>query len=330
MAAADLAALVAGLGVLMLAFAAYHVASHALLDSRMRIFVQRAPEVAQVTVVRKPKQESKVALVEQWNKKLRQADYGKALQLRLIRAGVEMQASRFLVIQTIVAAAGFLVVWFFCSTVPDLKGFMSLAFGAAALVIFWYIPNVVLTFMEGQRLKKLERQLPTTIDSMAGALQAGSSLAQAMEMASREVPAPIGKELGIVVREMAVGVPMTDAFDNMLTRCRSMDLDMLVTAISIQHRIGGNLSMILRNISHTIRERLRIKGEIAVLTAQQRLSGYIVSGLPLIIIGALFIIAPTYISKLFLPGIARLMLVAGGFGMLAGFYALKRIADIDV
>ena len=111
---------------------------------------------------------------------------------------------------------------------------------------------------------------------------------------------------------------------------RMLTPSFFVTAISIQHRIGGNLSQILRNISHTIRERLRIKGEIAVLTAQQRLSGYIVSALPLFIIGALFIIAPTYISKLFLPGIARLMLVAGAFGMLAGFYALKRIADIDV
>jgi tight adherence protein B len=241
-----------------------------------------------------------------------------------------MQASRFVVIQVIVGATAFMVVWFFCSTIPDLKGFTSLALGALAGVVFWYIPSMVLGFMEGRRLGKLERQLPTTIDSMAGALQAGSSLAQAMEMASREVAPPIGKELGIVVREMAVGVPMQDAFNNMLDRCRSMDLDMLVTAIAIQHRIGGNLSQILRNISHTIRERLRIKGEISVLTAQQRLSGYIVSGLPLFIIGALFIIAPDYISKLFLPGIARMMLVAGVFGMLAGFYALKRIADIDV
>jgi tight adherence protein B len=326
---AELAALVAGMGMLMLAFAAFHVASHSLLDSRMRIFVRRAPMPTQISV-RRPRQESRLALIEQWNKKLRQASYGRRLQAQLVRAGLEMQASRWIVIQVIAAATAFLVVWFFTGNIQDLKGFPSLALAALALVVAWYIPNIVLKFMEGQRLKKLERQLPTTIDSMAGALQAGSSLAQAMEMSSREVPAPIGRELGVVVREMAVGVPMQDAFGNMLDRCRSMDLDMLVTAISIQHRIGGNLSQILRNISHTIRERLRIKGEIAVLTAQQRLSGYIVSALPLFIIGALFIIAPTYISKLFLPGIARLMLVMGAFGMLAGFYALKRIADIDV
>src|SRR4051812_20725625 len=327
--AADLAALIAGIGVLMLGFAAYQVASHSLLDSRMRIFVRRTPVIAPVSV-RRPRKQSKVAFVEQLNKRLRQASYAKRIQARMVRAGVEMQASRFIVIQAMAGALAFMVVWFFAGTVPDLKGFASLGLGGLAGLIFWYIPNVVLSFMEGQRLGKLERQLPTTIDSMAGALQAGSSLAQAMEMASREVSPPIGRELGIVVREMGVGVPMQDAFNNMLARCRSMDLDMLVTAIAIQHRIGGNLSQILRNISHTIRERLRIKGEISVLTAQQRMSGYIVSALPLCIIGALFVIAPTYIMKLFLPGIARIMLVVGAFGMLAGFYALKRIADIDV
>src|SRR5215207_6555516 len=199
MTGAELAALVAGTGVLMLAFAAFNIASHSLLDSRLRIFVRRAPVVVPVSV-RRPRKESSVAWVEQWNKRLRQGNYARRVQLQLTRAGLEMQASRWIVIQVIAAAMAFLVVWFFTSGVPDLKGFPALALGSLALVVAWYIPNVVLKFLEGQRLKKLERQLPTTIDSMAGALQAGSSLAQAMEMASREVPAPIGKELGIVVR----------------------------------------------------------------------------------------------------------------------------------
>jgi tight adherence protein B len=228
------------------------------------------------------------------------------------------------------AAVTFLMVWFFAETVPDLKGFLSLVVAMPAAMIAWYVPLLTLAFLKAQRLGKLEKQLPTTIDSMAGALQAGSSLPQAMEMASREVPTPIGPEFGIAVREMAVGVPMQEAFANMLNRAPSLDLDMLVTAITIQHRIGGNLSQILRTISHTIRERLRIKGEIAILTAQQRMSGYVVSALPVLIIGVLFIIAPQYISKLFLPGVARMMLIAGIIGMAAGAYALKKIADIEV
>src|SRR3954454_8383315 len=235
--AADLAALIAGIGVLMLGFAAYQVASHSLLDSRMRIFVRRTPVITPASV-RRPRKQSKVAFVEHLNKRLRQASYAKRIQARMVRAGVEMQASRFIIIQVMVGAMAFMVVWFFAGTVPDLKGFVSLGLGALAGLIFSYIPHVALSFLEGRRLGKLERQLPTTIDSMAGALQAGSSLAQAMEMASREVPPPIGKELGIVVREMAVGVPMQEAFANMLDRARSLDLDMLVSAIIIQHRIG--------------------------------------------------------------------------------------------
>src|SRR3989440_11303332 len=108
------------------------------------------------------------------------------------------------------------------------------------MTIAWYVPTLTLGFLESQRLGKLERQLPTTIDAMAGALQAGSSLTQAMEMVSREVAAPIGPELAIVVRELAVGVPMQDAFASMVERVNSLDLDMLVTAITIQHRVGGN------------------------------------------------------------------------------------------
>jgi tight adherence protein B len=329
MTGADLAALVAGIGVLLMAFATFQFASQALLDGRMRVFVRRG-FVPKPAAVRRTQKVSRVAFVEDMNRRLRQANYAKRVQKDLIRAGLDMQASRFLVIQGIIAGIAFMGVWYGTGLVPDLKGFLSLLLALVCGVAFWFIPTLVLKFLESQRLKKLERQLPPTIDAMAGALQAGSSLPQAMEMASREVSAPIGDELAIVVREMAVGVPMADAFANMLDRARSLDLDMLVTAITIQHRIGGNLSQILRTISHTIRERLRIKGEINVLTAQQRMSGYVVSALPLIIVIALFVIAPDYIIKLFQPGIARIMLGMGLIGMAAGFFALKKIAEIEV
>src|SRR6266540_322565 len=157
MTGADLAALIAGTGVLMLAFAAYQIASHSLLDSRMRIFVKRAPVMVPVSV-RRPRKVSSVAWVEQWNKRLRQVSYARRIQGQLVRAGLDMQASRWIVIQVIVAAMAFLVVWFFTSGVKDLKGFPALAPGSLAMVVAWYIPNVVLKFLESQRLKKLERQ----------------------------------------------------------------------------------------------------------------------------------------------------------------------------
>ncbi len=325
----ELVALLAGVSVLLMTFAVAQIVASSALQARLRIFVRRDPIVAPTSVRRQSKQ-SRVAIVEGINRRLRRANFAKKLQKDLVRAGINMLASRFIVIQVGTAAFAFLVVYYVAASIPDLKGIIALVIAGLSGVLAWFIPLFYLGFAEGRRLGQFEKQLPTTIDAMAGALQAGSSLTQAMEMVSREVPAPIGTELAIVVREMGVGVPMQDSFASMLERVNSLDLDMLVTAITIQHRVGGNLSTILRTISHTIRERLRIRGEIAILTAQQRLAAWIVSGLPVMIILALFVIAPTYIIKLFQPGIARILLVMGSMGIAAGFYALRRISDIDV
>jgi tight adherence protein B len=325
----ELVALLAGVSVLLMTFAVAQIAAGSALQARLRIFVRRDPIIPAASVRRQRKQ-SRVAMVEGINRRLRRANFAKKLQKDLVRAGIDMLASRFILIQVAVAALTFLVTYYVTGSIPDLEGIASLVISGIAGVIAWFVPIFYLGFAEGRRLSQFEKQLPTTIDAMAGALQAGSSLTQAMEMVSREVPAPIGTELAIVVREMAVGVPMQDAFASMVERVNSLDLDMLVTAITIQHRVGGNLSTILRTISHTIRERLRIRGEIAIMTAQQRLAAWIVSGLPIMIILALFAIAPSYIMKLFLPGIARILLVMGSMGIAAGFYALRRISDIDV
>jgi tight adherence protein B len=325
----ELVALLAGISVLLMSVAVGQIVAGSALQARLRIFVRRDPIIPSASV-RRQREQSRLAFVEDVNRRLRRANFARKLQKDLVRAGIGMLASRFILIQVMVAASSFIVAYYVTDSIQDLEGIGSIVIGAGAGLLAWFMPLMYLGFMEGRRLSKFEKQLPTTIDAIAGALQAGSSLTQAMEMASREVPPPIGAEIAIVVREMAVGVAMQDAFGNMLERVHSLDLDMLVTAITIQHRVGGNLSQILRTISHTVRERLRIRGEIAILTAQQRLAAWIVSGLPILIILALFAIAPAYISKLFLPGIARILLVMGGMGIAAGFYALRRISDIDV
>src|SRR5215216_2090693 len=137
--APEMAALVAGAGILMMTFGIFQIASSMLLDNRLRIFVRRRGVVVQQASVRRARKESRVAFVEMINKKLRQANYGKKLQADLIRAGVEMQAGRFLAIQLIAAAATFLAVWSFAGTVPDLKGFLSLIVAIPAAGIAWYV-----------------------------------------------------------------------------------------------------------------------------------------------------------------------------------------------
>jgi len=156
-------------------------------------------------------------------------------------------------------------------------------------------------------------------------------------MVVRESTPPVTTEFGRVVREVNLGLAFDVALENMVRRVRSDDLELMATAITIQHQVGGNLAEILDSIAFTIRERVRIKGEIRTLTAQQRLSGYVVAGMPIGLMGVLFVIAPNFMKPMFdnPPGILGLpaglfVLGIGGFFMLVGFLLIQRIVAIEV
>jgi tight adherence protein B len=155
---------------------------------------------------------------------------------------------------------------------------------------------------------------------------------QAMEAVSRELPPPISDEFRRVVQEMQFGVPMERALDNLLRRIPSDDLDFVITAINVQREVGGNLSEILDTISFTIRERVRIKGEIRVLTAQVRQSGQFLSLIPIILTAVLYFINPEYLGTFFeesiLCGVGALGFAA--FLIVAGYFVMQRIANIEV
>ena len=181
------------------------------------------------------------------------------------------------------------------------------------------------------------KQLPDTITLIANALRAGSSFLQAIELVVRESRPPISTEFGRVIREVNLGLPFEQALENMVRRVRSDDLELMATAISIQHQVGGNLAEILDSIAYTIRERVRIKGEIRTLTAQQRLSGYVVGFLPIALAGFLFIAAPDFMEPMFVnpPAVLGLpagvvILIFGGFMMFIGFMLIRKIVDIEV
>ena len=134
-----------------------------------------------------------------------------------------------------------------------------------------------------------------------------------------------------------LGLPFEQALANMVRRVRSEDLELMTTAITIQHQVGGNLAEILDSIAFTIRERIRIKGEIKTLTAQQRMSGYVVGFLPIGLVGILMVIAPKFMDPMFqkppdafgLP-LGLIILGIGGLMMLLGFFFIRRIVDIEV
>jgi tight adherence protein B len=172
---------------------------------------------------------------------------------------------------------------------------------------------------------------------MVNGLRAGYSTMQAMEAVSRELPSPISDEFRRVVQELQIGIPMEKAFENLLRRIPSEDLDFVVTAMNVQREVGGNLAEILDIISFTIRERVRIKGEIRVMTAQVRTSGAVLSLIPVFLSLALWFVSPDYIGTFFdesanLPQpLCGIIAVVTIVGMIAsGYFVMMKIADIEV
>jgi tight adherence protein B len=197
-------------------------------------------------------------------------------------------------------------------------------------VLGFFVPRVFVNFRQTRRLHAFNDQLGDTITLLANSLRSGYSLLQSMEMVARELPQPMSEEFGRVTREIGLGLSNQDALQNLLRRIQSDDLDMMITAINIHHEVGGNLAEILDTIGHTIRERVRIKGEIRTLTAMARYSGYLVSILPIAVAGLLFVMNAEYMSGLWEDPCGVQMIVASAIGMSAGWIVIRRVVNIDI
>jgi tight adherence protein B len=268
------------------------------------------------------------------NKVVEQRDFGMNLAREIARADLKLKVSEYLVIW-LCAILGVPFLFLVLGVVLEpLKSPIALVVGA---FIGFLIPRFWLGRRRASRLSAFNKQLPDTITLIANALRAGSSFLQAIEMVVREAQPPITIEFGRVVREVNLGLAFDAALENMVRRVRSDDLELMTTAITIQHQVGGNLAEILDSIAFTIRERVRIKGEIRTLTSQQRLSGYVVAALPIGLIAFLFVLSPSFLDPMFKkpPAIAGLpagivILAIAGLSMFMGFMAIRRIVDIEV
>src|SRR2546421_4135910 len=184
-----------------------------------------------------------------------------------------------------------------------------------ALLFFagYLIPGFYVKYRVSQRLKKFNTQLGDTLTLLSNAIKAGYSFAQAIDTVAKNAVPPIGDEFGRAVREMNLGGSPDEALMNITKRVISPDFDLVATAYSIHRTVGGNLAEILDNIAYTIRERVRIKGEIATLTAQARASGSIITALPIVLAAFMYFVTPTYFRPMFGSIIGWILLAIGGF-----------------
>lgn len=258
-------------------------------------------------------------------KALQGKGFASTISRKLVQADLRLTIAEFLGLKIFSAGVGFALGFFLGRTL----GVFAIVIGILLAIIALYIPDIYIGFRGRARMKKFNNQLGDTITLLANALRSGNSFLQAMEMVAREGQPPMSDEFTRVIREVGLGVSTREALANMLRRVPSNDLDLLVTAINIQSEVGGNLAQVLDSIGHTIRERVRIQGEIKVLTAQQQYAGYIITALPVALGLVLYGIAPTYMSKMFVwPFIC--MPICSGVLIIIGFFAIKKIVDIDI
>ncbi len=246
---------------------------------------------------------------------------GLTLAEHLARADIKLRSSEFVLIQL-----GCLVAF-------ALLGLLRFGFGPQFIVSgvgAYLLPMRVVKYRQGKRLKRFNVQLPETIGLLSNGLKAGFSLPQALDSVARNAAPPVSEELSRVTREMTLGASLEQALHNMLKRVASDDLDLIVTAILIQNSVGGNLARVLDNISHTIRQRVHVKGQIAALTAQARASGWIISLLPVGVALILYVIAPTYFRALTTDPMGLTLLGVAGVSIVIGNFFIRRIVNIKV
>jgi tight adherence protein B len=244
---------------------------------------------------------------------------------QLQRADLRLRTSEFLMIQ-IASTVLFVLIAILRFGLPLGGLIQTIVFG----VIGYLVPSFYVKYRINQRLKAFNNQLGDTLTLLSNAIKAGYSFAQAIDTVAKNAVAPIADEFGRAVREMNLGGSPDEALQNITKRIVSPDFDLVATAYSIHRTVGGNLAEILDNIAYTIRERVRIKGEIATLTAQARASGTLITFLPLVLAAFMYFVTPTYFRPMFENIVGWILLVIGGAMIFVGNLIIRRVVAIEV
>lgn len=269
--------------------------------------------------------EAQKSVITDWvSKRVEKTSYGDRIARNLARADLKFKVGEYFVLIIVSILISGMIIWFIGS-----QHWASAVMGAVAGA---FAPGMYVRRQQKLRLQKFNDQLSDMLNLMVNGLRAGYSTMQAMEAVSKELPSPINDEFRRVVQEMQIGIPMETALDNLLRRIPSDDLDFVITAINVQREVGGNLSEILDTISFTIRERVRIKGEVRVLTAQVRTSGTVLSLIPFFLVLILWFLNPTYLLAITERGtLIAASIICCVLGLIfTGYFVMMKIADIEV
>ena len=249
---------------------------------------------------------------------------GARLATELERADLSISPGEFIVARLVLGLIGLAVPFVF----PG--GSMGYLLSVVAALIGYNLPKFYLNRQRNGRISKLNAQLPEALTMISNSLKAGYGLLQALNVASEQMSHPISTELARTIHEMNIGSPAEEALLALEDRAKSYDMDIVITAILVQRTVGGNLGEILDTVAHTMRERIRIRGEITTLTAQQKLTGIVLGLIPVGVALLFSVTSPGYMNPLFFTTVGKVMLVTCVIMEAIGIMIIQRILNIEV
>jgi tight adherence protein B len=243
------------------------------------------------------------------------------LNLKLISANWPITETEYILIRIVATILGLGIGWLL---------FRSSISGFGFALIAFLVPGLYLNRSIHVRRSNFEKQLIDVLVLIKGSVQAGFSFLQATDIVVREMKPPASEEFARVRREVGLGVPLSQALANLNLRMKNDDLFLVSTAVNINTQVGGNMATMLEAVSETIRDRIRLFGEVRALTSQQRFSGYLLTLLPFIVVAVLFVISPDYVSRLFQPGVILCVPVGALVMVILGNILIRLMSRIDV
>ena len=244
-----------------------------------------------------------------------------SLEYKLQQAGVNLYGGEYIVISFMASLITGVVIWFLTLS-------FAMAFGAAVgvSIVLWLIVLILIQ----RRLESFTEQLGDCLITIANALRAGYSFQQTVEIIAHEMEPPISEEFAKMTHDIVMGMPLEEALDNSNHRVGSPDFELVITAVLIQHEVGGNLAQILDTISYTIAERIRMKREISALTAQGRFSAIVLLLLPFAAGSAMYVVNHDDFVQMLHDPMGQMAMIISFVLEIIGYFVIRRIVDIDV
>lgn len=309
------AALLAGLAILTLLLAARSLATRDTgVDSRISAYLGGDDAARGATL-------HDQHIAERLNDVIKRQSFAVRIEHDLAAASLPLTVPEYLLMRIavpLIITALALLIWRQVLVVPAALIAGHLGFS------FW------MRMRRQRRKQEFNDQLPETLDLITASMRGGFSLVQSLANIAGDVQEPTRTELRRVFQEVQLGLSVTQALDNLVQRMESTDLDLVVTAIKIHARVGGNLGQILENISTTMRERAKLRREVRVITSMQRISSYVIGALPFALALIIFTINPTYMMRLFQPGLILCIPIGAFISSVAGFLIIRKIVDVRI